>query len=350
MFEAKTILGAPRTAIEARNAPIVARLQQALRQAMRDCVAPSQDYALVDFPQHANIGDSAIYVGEAILCREHFGRAPRLVTEAFPADVERIARLPANVPVLLHGGGNFGDLYPRHQQFRDAVLERCRDRKIVLLPQSIHFDDERNAAPTARAIAAHPDFTMMVRDHASLAIARRLFDCPVLLVPDMAFMIGLVSPAPADLRVFGLMREDKEAVGSDRAALAGLPSPHLIADWPSEWRPMRRIDRLPRAVRRFLPADMQGWRPVSPAGYEALARRRLATGLAMLARGETVLTDRLHAHILSFLLCRPHVILDNSYRKIGNFVDAWMAGGGFVQQTDLAAAVDLIRQADATRD
>src|SRR3546814_1860808 len=57
--------------------------------------------------------------------------------------------------------------------------------------------------------------------------------------------------------------------------------------------------------------------------YERQARARVQRGIAMLSQGRSVITDRLHGHILSTLLDIPHVTLDNSYRKIGNFIDVW---------------------------
>ena len=43
----------------------------------------------------------------------------------------------------------------------------------------------------------------------------------------------------------------------------------------------------------------------------------------MLSTGGLVVTDRLHAHILSLLLDIPHVLLDNSYGKVAGFADQW---------------------------
>lgn len=328
--------------IQALNGPIIARLQNELRAALSSAVDGRSRYALLDFPNHSNIGDSAIYLGEAILCREHFGRAPELVMAALESDLGRIASLDRDVVLLLHGGGNFGDLYPRHQTFREAVLSRFPDRKIVLLPQSIHFSDEVHAAGTAAVVAAHPDFTIMVRDHASMAFAKHHFGCKVMLVPDMAFMIGAVTPRRgADLRVLGLMREDIETVLADRGGLERLPQPFAIVDWPSEMRRRRVVDRLPNVVRRLLP-QRRAPNPVNPSDYEGLAQMRVERGFQLLSRGKIVVTDRLHAHIMSFLLGIPHIALDNSYRKIGNFVDAWTHGGGFVQVETIDEAVHCV--------
>jgi exopolysaccharide biosynthesis predicted pyruvyltransferase EpsI len=59
----------------------------------------------------------------------------------------------------------------------------------------------------------------------------------------------------------------------------------------------------------------------------------------MLSEGRVVLTDRLHAVILSCLLGRPMVALDNTYGKIGSFVDTWLSQWpALIRATDAQAA------------
>jgi pyruvyl transferase EpsO len=61
---------------------------------------------------------------------------------------------------------------------------------------------------------------------------------------------------------------------------------------------------------------------------------RLARGIALLASARTVITDRLHGHILSFLLGLPHVVLDNSYGKTSGFMKAWGTRAGSTYTAD----------------
>ncbi len=347
MSEVDEALRAHPADVCAQNRPVIERLQAALRGAITQAVPETANgYVLLDFPNHSNVGDSAIYLGELLLMREHFGSGPLLVAEADRSVLERLERLPDSVPLLMHGGGNFGDLYPRYQQFREIVLERFRSRKVVLLPQSIHFDDEANAEPIARSIAAHGDVTLMVRDRESEAFARRRFDCRVMLVPDMAFMIGPIAPPAAwEVDLFALLRQDKERVLPEAVGLAGLPCSHASADWPGEGRMRGVIGRVPRTLRASLPAAWQGVRPETPAAFERLAHWRVARGLRLLSRGRMVLTDRLHAHILSLLLGKPHVVLDNTYGKIARFTASWTEGGAFVRAGTLPAALEMVRSA-----
>jgi pyruvyl transferase EpsO len=59
------------------------------------------------------------------------------------------------------------------------------------------------------------------------------------------------------------------------------------------------------------------------AAYEAAARARVLRGCRLLSSGRVVITDRLHAHILCLLLGIPHAVLDNTYGKLGRFLETW---------------------------
>ena len=67
---------------------------------------------------------------------------------------------------------------------------------------------------------------------------------------------------------------------------------------------------------------------------ESAARARVARGCALLSSGRVVITDRLHAHILSLLLGIPHAVLDNSYGKLGRFLDQWLPGTAGVHRAE----------------
>jgi pyruvyl transferase EpsO len=53
-----------------------------------------------------------------------------------------------------------------------------------------------------------------------------------------------------------------------------------------------------------------------------------------------VITDRLHAHILSLLLDLPHAVLDNSYGKLHRFLDAWTGDAASVQRASSLEAAE----------
>ncbi|UVO49038.1 polysaccharide pyruvyl transferase family protein [Sphingomonas sp. SUN019] len=284
-----------------------------------DKILPPGKLALVDFPDHSNVGDSAIWLGEMAYLRRA-GRMPDYVSALGDHDDDAMAKRIGDGTILIHGGGNFGTLWPKHEAFRLQMLRRHPNCAIVQMPQSIHYDTPERADEMAAAIATHGRFTLLVRDAKSLAFARERFDCAVDLCPDAALMLGRQQrAAPASSPVFALLRTDHErAAGTDAVPPAGV----LADDWLAEDPRARNRVRGWLKLRRLLMRDPQAQRLML---QRVLAEWRVKRGLAMLSQGDVVVTDRLHAHILSLLLDIPHVLLDNSYGKVAGFADQWTA-------------------------
>ncbi|WP_129792164.1 polysaccharide pyruvyl transferase family protein [Sphingosinicella sp. CPCC 101087] len=293
----------------------IARLRSRLDEALAPCLDGSP-IALVDYPDHSNVGDSAIWLGETAFFGSH-GLIPSYASTIGSHDDDALAAAAPEGTIFLHGGGNFGTLWPSHQDFRLHLLERFRGRPIVQLPQSIFFGDETSIAECARAIERHGRFTLFVRDRPSLEFAQRHFPCETVLAPDMAFAIGpLARHRPWTDRLY-LLRTDVEKVQGSAAR----PDSDVSAtvDWLEDDVRALRLTAIGSRLRTLLHRPDAGRVRI----YDRRARSRLQRGIRTLSRGRVVVTDRLHGHILSTLLDIPHVALDNSYRKIGNFVDAW---------------------------
>jgi len=299
-----------------------------------DAALPSGKLALVDFPDHSNVGDSAIWLGEMAYLRKR-GRLPAYYSAI--ADFEDAACRAAigEGAILIHGGGNMGTLWPKHEAFRLHLLRTHRGRPIVQMPQSIHYADPAAAAEMAEAIQGHGQFTLLVRDARSLAFAEQHFDCAIHLCPDAALMLGRQQRARAMVPVFALLRTDHErAAGQADAPPAGV----VADDWLEEDAGQKRRLRLSLKLGRLFTRDPMAQRA---ARQRRLAEWRLQRGLAMLSAGELVVTDRLHAHILSLLLDIPHVLLDNSYGKVAGFADQWTGDyAGLMRATNRAEAFE----------
>jgi pyruvyl transferase EpsO len=285
--------------------------------------------ALLDFPNHTNCGDSAIVLGEERLFRTLSARVVHRSDHVnFREDALR--RLPRDVVILLHGGGNMGDLWPAFQSLREQVIAGFPDRTIVQLPQSIEYRDEANAARMREVAGAHRDFHLLVRERRSQELATRLLGVEAALVPDMAFMLEPRTRTAAPVEdVLALCRTDKEATSAiaARAEAAGLP----VVDWlhePDAVTNRRRVtqERLARRAHWFnripVPAVSGA---LTRFAYEPLARMRLDYGLGLISRGRAVLTDRLHAHVMCSLLGIPSVAVDTGYGKIRGVHELWMA-------------------------
>jgi pyruvyl transferase EpsO len=282
----------------------------------------SGGYALLDFPDYSNVGDSLIWLGELAFFDRAAPRPPGYVSTIHGFDLDAMLRAVPKGPIFLSGGGNFGDLWPRFQQFRRMLLAALPGRRIVQLPQTIHFADPAEVQATRDAIAAHGNFTMLVRDRASLAFAQAKLGCPVALCPDMAFCLGSLSrPALPVHDIVYLLRTDQEQASG--RGMPDLPLDSLVTDWihgarvPSRWD--RAVAKLGRTA-----VMLTGGEP-DYRRFRTRARAELERGRALLGSGEAVVTDRLHGHILSVLMGIPHAVLDNNYGKVRGFAEQWTA-------------------------
>jgi len=279
-------------------------------------------YALLDHPSHGNVGDSAIWCGERVLLEELTGRPPDYTCNLRSFDVDELRHACPEGPVLLHGGGNLGDVWPTHQDFRENVITRLGMRRIVQLPQSMHFAEPRRRERFARVLDAHGDVHLLLRDEDSVAAAASL-PASASLAPDAAVALGPQDrPVTPTLDVLVLLRTDHESV---RTTTPDLRGPFEVTDWLEEDE--RAVARQQRR------ADLQALLALSPGRlsrrrrrFDAVAWGRVARGFRLLARGRTVITDRLHAHLLCVLLDLPHVVLDNSYGKVHRYVRTWHEG------------------------
>ena len=277
--------------------------------------------ALLDFPAHSNVGDSAIWLGELACLRASGITRLRHACDLRNYDRREVARRIGRGTILLHGGANFGDLWPEYQQFRERVISDFPDNPIVQLPQSIHFQHRAALDRARRVVNAHQSFTLLVRDRRSLELAGNEFRAPISLCPDLAFCLGAIPRPGAPVRpLLWLSRTDHEAGGERPSGAAR----DICADWIGE-PPMRLASlsrRISRLGARWRLAARLLHRPQARL-YEALATRRLDRGCRLLSSARVVITDRLHGHILCVLLGIPHVVLDNNYGKVRGFHETW---------------------------
>ena len=111
----------------------------ALREIVYQSLDPvvQQDYCLLDVPNHYNIGDQLICEGELAYLR----RLPFKLQYMANLTYCDFKRIPSNGLILLHGGGNFGDIWRWHQQFKTQVITAVPKSKIIIFPQTVYYKD-----------------------------------------------------------------------------------------------------------------------------------------------------------------------------------------------------------------
>lgn len=321
---------------------LIARLQEMIHDCLKDYVRAEEPLAILDFPDIRNCGDSAIWLGEMAYLKDRCGKRPAYVSRMRDFSVEDLERAVPTGPIFIHGGGNFGDLWITHQDFRERVLEQFPNRRIIQFPQSIHYKSQERRERSARIIGGHKNFVLLVRDEESKAFAEKHFHCEVRLCPDMAFCIGALEPEASEFPVLAMLRADLEKAGdADRSAYPDIP----MEDWITESARQVRVAKAIGAASALLalkPAE------VRLRKLDAAAHNRFRRGIRQISRGRAIVTDRLHVHICSLLIGRPHAVLDNSYGKIRRFMAAFSGGTDLsYKATSLDDGIGWARQAAA---
>lgn len=273
------------------------------------------DYIYLDLPYHSNIGDTLIWLGTD----QFLKRLPYRCLGQHSISTFDFRPLPPDAIILLHGGGNFGDLWRKHQDFRLKVISTYVENRIIILPQTIFYASDDFLAKDVKELNQHPQLTICARDNQSAELLRKSgFVGQVLLLPDMAFCISReqlrAQKSVTSKETMLLLRADKEAPRG--CAGKDIPQTNIdVKDWPNQ-RTNRHIAI--NYLRKY---------PASEA--DTLIQTQLypllvSEGVKFVSEYKMVYTTRLHVAILRLLLGLPVKIMDNSYGKNLNFYNTWL--------------------------
>lgn len=300
---------------------IAARLKNIIEEQLSPLI--DANYVLLDVPYYSNIGDTLIWEGT----RQFLKNKPYKCLYTASVETYKFRPLPPETIILMQGGGNFGDLWRRHQDLRLSVIKSYPNNKIIILPQSIFYKDANIFKEDARIINLHKNLHVCVRDNQSYELVKNEFTCNIHLVPDMAFCIPKTLLAKHSKResnrVLFLKRDDVELCKYDYLSYIADNKKFVdIHDWPTReryYKTQKYLDKLLFHRKRLkrIPDIYAEWifRPF-------MVRK----GIEFISRYKKVYTTRLHVAILSILLNKEVVWFDNSYGKNKSLFETWLKG------------------------
>lgn len=303
---------------------------QELRAEIKRQLEPiiGENCILTDLPYHDNLGDVLIWQGEL----DFLGSINKYPLSATSSETFLFPVLREDTTILLHGGGNFGDLYRNFQEFKLRVVDKYPKNKIVMFPQSVWYENSDLIKRDAAQMAKHNDLYLCARDKSSFDFLKKHFSANnILLVPDMAFYIN--DKRLEDYRHTNsskklyFKRTDKE--DSDKSPIK-TSSETDIRDWPKygektlgfkfiiySCAAIKRLNNLP-----FAQSIIAGIVNTYAEWYWRPSRETLAA--KFLSRYGLIITSRLHALILSVLLHIPARFIDNTTGKLSAFYNQWL--------------------------
>lgn len=304
-----------------------------LRSHIEDVLGPliDHDYVLLEVPYYENIGDVLIWEGE----RHFLEKLPyKCLYEASLFSYDSSYVIPADVIILLQGGGNFGDIWKRSQKFRLQIIEKYPENKIIIFPQTVFYENKTILQEEARRMAIHKQLTICARDQQSFELLRSRFQNRILLLPDMAFCISIDKFVrcinKAQNKVLYLKRKDKEfkEISSNCLPFSSMD----VSDWPTYERKfvfnsiMRLSERIKNALVRMGLSGSWWGRCIDFYADRVYRKEILKVGVRFVSSYKYVCTTRLHVAILAILLGKECFFFDNSYGKNSKFYHTWLEG------------------------
>lgn len=299
-----------------------------LKRTINNILIPeiSNDYVYLDLPYYTNIGDTLIWEGT----KEFLKQIPHKCLYA--SDMYFFVQRPLarDVVILLQGGGNFGDTYREHSRFRKRIIALYPNNKVIILPQSVHYENEDNMIEDVSFYSKYPNVVICARDRYTFEYLTKKFPNRILLLPDLAFYVNVnrFSISSSSHKVLFFKRTDQEFLPF--VDYHQIPINADCKDWPTyDYVPFRLsvIDKCFRPLKLigFIFGGIK-WKNK----FEDIKRDRyyrkayVQCGINLLSKYDTIYTTRLHALILGVLLGKRIYIYDNATGKICNYFKTWL--------------------------
>lgn len=301
----------------------IATLQEELDKKLLPIISKKCIY--LDLPYHLNIGDTLIWDGtDEFIKKNNISCLYTCASETY-----KYNQINSDTTVLLHGGGNYGDLWIQHQNFRLRIVEEYPNNEIVILPQTVYYHDIEKAKTDAKIMSKHKNLTICARDQRSYSFLKEYFtENNIILVPDMAFYISDKKlnnyRVKATKETLFLKRTDKELKKIEYNAL-DIPQNSETRDWPSMEKSNLRASIFYKLTNINSKLGGRASCIVDFYFQNILKDHLIRTGVEFVSSYNQVYTTRLHVAILRTLLHEPFIFLDNSYGKNKGFYDTWLS-------------------------
>jgi exopolysaccharide biosynthesis predicted pyruvyltransferase EpsI len=304
-------------------------LKTIIHEALKPII--NQNYIFLDLPFYTNIGDTLIWKGT----EEFLKSIPYKCLYRASLDIYKTPRISKEAIIILQGGGNFGDLYRRHNEFRLRIINEFPDNPIIILPQTIYYKNEKILSEDAEKLGKHSNLTICARDHVTFELVKDKFSKnKSILLPDMAFCIPesflnqykkaeekrTLFFKRVDIEYQDLNFEDSLSEGKEFDA----------HDWPTfenqiiEHVNLYRLLKLKKKISNIYILEKMNNKIIDWYAINIYFPKLIKIGIEFISSYQHIYSTRLHGAILSILLNKNVGFLDNSYGKNSNFYNSWL--------------------------
>lgn len=271
----------------------------------------------LDSPDYENLGDQAIALGIIKFIKDNFSE--HQLVEVLESDlIKNLSYLKKAIKkedlIILQGGGNLGDIYPKYEFLRRQVIKNFPNNKIIIFPQSVWFSNtnkgykEQNIS--SKIYGEHRYLNICARDSKSYETLKQIFPKnKILLCPDMAlYLTNLIENKDRD-GIAICLREDSEKISFTKA------QKNFLNEIVQKYGKFENITTLLKA-KGYITSNLR----------ESLVLNKLKE----FSKYQFVITDRLHGIIFSYITNTPCVFFPSKTGKAENLYDDWLKDCNFI--------------------
>lgn len=266
----------------------------------------------LDAPAYGNLGDQAIAYAINGFCKSVL---PSFEIVEFQEEsvIQYLSWLKKNVKksdaIVLQGGGNLGNLYPRYEFVRRTLVRAFPKNRIIVFPQSIFFSEDASGkyeiGISRKVYEKNEQLIIFARDSASYTKMKKTFPkTKIGLCPDVVFSLNGIVKENVRSGLGICMRDDREKTVTDKQLIEIIDAVKLHNKEKKKFDTVIEVNN-----------------PILGEYRESL----LLSKLKEFAGCEVVLTDRLHGMIFSYITSTPCVAFANSTGKSQYAYNDWLS-------------------------
>lgn len=311
------------------NQLIISTLQKKIADTLKPHLK-GRKVIIVDAPYYKNIGDVLIWEGEL----QFMNSIGATILGSYSRHTFNFHSLDPQTIILFNGGGNLGDIYPEHMLFLRKIISKYPDNKIIIFPQTVYYKNENTLSKELFFLSKHKHIIFCTRDFRSYnTVSRFLGIQRTLCLPDMAFCIDITKFINFDLTpckgTLNILRTDceKNKLNFNNIINCTQQRDDLTQDWPTFTTKFDKsyfYNTIYDRLYRYLPFKNFIGPLWDKYAYKHFRLNMINVGIKFISSFYTVRSERLHGAILSILLGKQVLIIDNSYGKNKDFYNTWL--------------------------
>lgn len=252
-------------------------------------------------PRHGNLGDQAIAYASLKFLKDNFSEYEIVELErdeiyTYYKAIKDI--LNKDDIIVLHGGGNLGNLYLREENVRRFIIKNFQENKLLSMTQTISFSEDeegkKELEKTKKIYNENTNLTLLAREDKSYNKMKEVFTNPVFEVPDIVFYLENMYQDNLNDRdgIMTCLRADIESIWAHKKE-------RFLKDLEDNYNNVFCYDTV---VYREIPEEER--------------ENELLDIWGKYRKHKVVITDRLHGMIFAYITKTPCIVLKSLDHKV----------------------------------